>query len=391
VALDCPIHSPDFYTGDPNPAYRGLRRHDPVHWSVEKGGFWSLAKYEDIRWVSAHPELFSSAQGITIPEPGLTLVHEDSLIFTDPPRHWQLRRLISSGFTPRRIRILEPEMRRVVGEVLGPLEDGAVVEFAETVAAPLPTRIIAELLGAPSDDWERFRSWSDAVVGAADPDVELDALGAMAELHEYFLALVADRRRQRRSDIISELIDAEIDGEHLDDDDLYRFCWLLLIAGNETTRNLIALGTKALLDHPDQLRLLLDDPSLIPSAIEEILRWVTPVTHMARTATEDVTIRGTTIRKDQPVVMLYGSANRDEDVFGDDAEEFRITRSPNPHMAFGFGEHLCIGASLARLEARILFEELLCRFPRMEQAGPAVRMRSTTVPGVKHMPVRLRS
>jgi cytochrome P450 len=389
VTSDCPIHSPDFYTGDPNPCYRALRRDDPVHWTDEKGGFWSLLKYDDVRWVSAHPELFSSVHGITIPEPGQDMTQEGSLIFTDPPRHRQLRKLISSGFTPRHVTVLEPEVRKIVAEILGGIPEGEEIEFAETVAAPLPTRIIADLIGAPTEDWERFRAWSDAAVGAADPEVELEAVEAMAELHEYFEALIADRRSEGRQDIISELIEAEVDGERLDDDDLYRFCWLLLIAGNETTRNLIALGTNALIDHPEQLQLLRDDPSLIPGAIEEMLRWTTPVTHMARTATEDVTIRGVTIREGQTVVMLYGSANRDEEVFGDDAEEFRVDRSPNPHLAFGFGEHLCLGASLARLEARILFEELLARYPTIERVGPVVRMRATMVPGVKQLPVRL--
>ncbi|WP_229796324.1 cytochrome P450, partial [Saccharothrix coeruleofusca] len=187
----------------------------------------------------------------------------------------------------------------------------------------------------------------------------------------------------------SILMDAEVDGESLSDDELMSFLHLLLVAGNETTRNLIAMGTIALINHPEQLRVLVEDPSLIPTAIEEMLRYISPVTHMTRWATEDVELRGRTIKKGQAVVLLYGAANRDEDVFGDTAEQFDITRRPNPHLAFGTGEHACLGLSLARLEARVFFEEFLARFDRVELTGEVLRMRSTMVPGVRTMHVRL--
>jgi cytochrome P450 len=387
VSAEFPLHSPDFYAGDPYPAYRVLRRDSPVHWNAE-AGFWALTKYEDIRTVSCHPERFTSTKGITVPDPAQPEpVQEGNLIFTDPPRHGQLRKLIVRGFTPRHVAGLEPKVREIVGGVLADIERGAVVEFAERVAAPLPTRIIAELLGAPPDDWEQFRAWSDAAVGTADPEIELNSMDALMALYEYFRALIADRRRESRDDVISQLIAADVDGEQLTDDDLLNFCFLLLVAGNETTRNLIALGTLALLDHPEQRRLLIDDPALIPGAVEEMLRWTSPVTHMARTAVVDVEMRGQRIAAGDIVVMLYGAANRDEEVFGDDAEEFVVTRAPNPHLAFGFGEHLCLGASLARLEARVMFEELLHAYPDMKLAGDVARMRATMVPGVKRMPV----
>jgi cytochrome P450 len=226
-------------------------------------------------------------------------------------------------------------------------------------------------------------------VGSADPEIQLDPLGALAELHQYFTNLISSRRWKPLDDLLSVVVEAEVDGERLTDQDLLNLSFLLLVAGNETTRNLIALGTLALIDHPDECRKLVDDPGLIPGAVEEMLRWTSPVTHMARAATIDVEIRGQTIRQGETVVMLYGSANRDEDVFGADAEEFRVTRNPNPHVAFGFGEHFCLGASLARLEARVLFEELLRRFPQLELVGEVARMRATMVPGVKRMPVRL--
>ncbi len=384
-----PLHSPDFYAGDPYPIYRELRATSPVHWN-DVTNFWALLKYEDIRFVSSNPALFTSTKGITIPDPDIANpVQEGNLIFTDPPRHRQLRKLINSGFTRRRVAILEPKIREIVRGILDDIEPGSVHEFAEEIAAPLPTRMIAELIGAPPDDWEQFRTWSDAATGTADPEIELDALVAMGQLYEYFQKLIAARRSEPRDDMLSVLAGAEIDDHRLTDADLLNFSYLLLVAGNETTRNLIALGTLALIAHPDQRRLLVDDPRLIPGAVEEMLRWNSPVVQMSRTATTDVEIRGRQISEGDAVVMLYGSANRDEEIFGSDAEEFKVTRHPNPHIAFGCGEHSCVGAQLARLEASVLFEELLRRFPELELVGEVDRMRATMVPGVKRMPVRL--
>jgi cytochrome P450 len=384
-----PLHSPDFYAGDPYPAYRELRATSPVHWN-DVTNFWALLKYEDIRFVSSNPALFSSTKGITIPDPAMpNPVQEGSLIFTDPPRHRQLRKLINSGFTRRQVANLEPKIREIVRGILDRVEPDSIHEFAEEIAAPLPTRIIAELLGAPPDDWEQFRAWSDATTGTADPEIELDTFVAIGQLYEYFQKLIAARRAEARDDMLSILVGAEIDGDRLSHEDLLNFAFLLLVAGNETTRNLIALGTLALIAHPDQRRLLVDDPTLIPGAVEEMLRWNSPVVHMARTATTDVEIRGQLIAEGETVVMLYGSANRDEDVFGCDSEEFKVTRHPNPHIAFGCGEHSCLGAQLARLEARVLFDELLRRFPRLDLVGEVDRMRATMIPGVKRMPVRL--
>ena len=384
-----PLHSPDFYAGDPYPAYRELRAQSPVCWN-DVTNFWALLKYEDIRFVSSNPGMFSSTEGITIPDPAMeSPVQAGNLIFTDPPRHRQMRKLINSGFTRRRVAVLEPKIREIVRGILDGIEPDSVHEFAEEIAAPLPTRMIAELIGAPPDDWEQFRAWSDAATGNADPEIELDPFVAIAQLFEYFQKLIAARRNEPRDDLLSVLAEAEIDEHRLDDEDLLNFAFLLLVAGNETTRNLVALGTLALIAHPDQCRLLVDDPALIPGAVEEMLRWNSPVVHMARTATADVEIRGQLIRAGDVVVMLYQSANRDEEIFGPDSEEFRVTRNPNPHIAFGCGEHSCVGAQLARLEATVLFEELLIRFPRLALVGEVDRMRATMVPGVKRMPVRL--
>lgn len=387
-----PLHSPDFYAGDPYPAYKELRGSTPVVWN-DVTNFWALLKYEDVRYVSGHPLLFSSTQGITIPDPTLPEpVQEGNLIFTDPPRHRQLRKLINSGFTRRQVTLLEPKVREIVKGILDDVDPSRPYEFAEEIAAPLPTRMIAEMLGAPPEDWEQFRTWSDAAVGGDDPDIEMDPLVAMAELYEYFLKLIAIRRSGTLTDsedLLSILAAAEVDGERLSDEDLLNFSFLLLVAGNETTRNLIALGTLALIENPDQFALLRTNPDLMPSAVEEMLRYTSPVTHMARRATEDVEIRGQRISAGDTVVMLYGSANRDEEIFGPSSEVFDITRNPNPHIAFGAGEHACLGAQLARMEARIMFEVLLGTYPTIELTGDVTRLRATMVPGVKSMPVRL--
>jgi cytochrome P450 len=248
-----PLHSPAFYAGDPYPAYRELRATDPVCWN-DDAGFWGLLKYEDVRFVSTNPALFSSAKGITVPDPTLeNPVLDGSLIFADPPRHRQLRKLINTGFTRRQVAILEPKLRAFARAALDRIDPDEGTEFAEQIAAPLPTRMIAELLGAPDTDWERFRTWSDATVGMDDPEVELDTFTAIGELFEYFQELISLRRSgalQDSDDLLSVLVAAEVDGARLTDQDLLYFCLLLLVAGNETTRNLIALGTLALIEHP---------------------------------------------------------------------------------------------------------------------------------------------
>jgi cytochrome P450 len=385
-----PLHLPDFYIGDPAPAYQQLRRDSPVHWTDANGGFWGITRYEDIKFIGSRPHLFSSAQGVLMPDgKPRTVDPRPILITTDPPRHQAMRKLISKGFTPRQVNAMEPDIRAIVCGVLDSAEAGIELEYAEGFVAKVPIRIIADLLGAPAEDWEQFRAWSDASVGSADPDITLTPQDAFGALTTYFQQLIDLRKQNRTNDLISILLNAEVDGERLSPDELMAFLHLLLVAGNETTRNLIAMGTLALINHPEQMRMLVADPSLIPTAIEEMLRYISPVTHMTRWATEDVELRGKTIKKGQAVVLLYGAANRDEDVFGDTAEQFDITRNPNPHLAFGTGEHACMGLSLARLEARVFFEEFLARFDRIELTGEVLRMRSTMVPGIRTMHVRL--
>jgi cytochrome P450 len=283
-------------------------------------------------------------------------------------------------------------VREIVKGIVDGVDPSLEYEFAEEIAAPLPTRMIAEMLGAPAEDWEKFRTWSDAAVGTADPDIELDNMVALGELYEYFTKLIDARRSGEvtsQDDLLSILAAAEVDGERLTDADLLNFSFLLLVAGNETTRNLIALGMQALIEHPQQFALLRSKPELLPLAVEEMLRFTSPVTHMAREATEDVEIRGQQIKAGDTLVMLYGAANRDEEIFGPTSEEFAISRNPNPHIAFGAGEHACLGAQLARLEARVMFEVLLGTYPTIELTGDVTRLRATMVPGVKRMPVRM--
>jgi cytochrome P450 len=381
-----PLHDPDFYRGDPFPAYARLRAEDPVHWH-EPGGFWALSLHADVQLVSRSPALFTSTRGVTLPEPdGSRPAPSDpgTLLYQDPPRHRELRRLIHAGFTSRRIAPLEPRLREIAREIVSGIRADEPLDFAHQAATPLPSMVIAELLGAPVADWPELIRWSDAVNAAHDPDQPLDAREARAAIHAYFGQIIALRRRAPREDLVSLLL-----GAGLSDAEVHSFCWLLLIAGNETTRNLLALGTLALADHPHQLAQLRAEPALLPRAIEEMLRWCNPVTHMARCATRDLELRGRKIREGQCVVLLYGAANRDETVFGLDAERFERARHPNPHLAFGCGEHVCLGAGLARLEARVFFEELLARFGRIERAGPVARVRAAMTPAVKHLPLRL--
>jgi cytochrome P450 len=383
-----PLHSPDFYAGDPYPSYRELRATAPVCWN-EAARFWALLRYDDIRFVSTNPALFTSTNGINIPVPGMpNPVQPDSLIFMDPPRHRQLRTLINNGFSRRQGAALEPAVRQIVGDILDSIQADSVHDFIDTIAAVLPARVLAALLGVPRDDWDQFRAWTDTVIGTADTKPDLDAFETAGRLFHCVRQLITTSRTRGGDEVLSVLAGAEADGHRLSDEELLDFSFLLLASGVETTRSLLALGTLALIAHPDQRRLLDADPGLMPGAIEEMLRWTSPVTHMARTATSDVEISGQRIAAADTVVLLYGSANRDEDVFGSDAEEFKVTRSPNPHIAFGCGEHACVGTQLARLTASVFFGELLARFPELELAGEVVRMPATMLPLVTRMPVR---
>jgi cytochrome P450 len=270
------------------------------------------------------------------------------------------------------------------------LHPGEPVDFVEQVAVPLPLLVIAEMLGVPAADRARFKRWSDAMIAAADLGVAA-SIASVQELFGYFLEALAARRRAPRDDLVSALALAEVEGERLADDELLMFCMTLLVAGNETTRNLIAGGARALIDFPAQRRRLVADRTLLPAAVAEMLRWVTPVRAFARTATADTAIRGQRIAAGDYVVLLYASANRDETVWGPEADRFDVGRAPEAgHLAFGIGAHSCLGANLAVLEAEVLFDELLRRFPDIELATdePLPVRPSNFIVGLEHMPVR---
>jgi cytochrome P450 len=387
IPLEVPLNVPEFHMWDPYPAFAKLRTDDPVHW-CEGGGYWAITRYDDALRVHRDPATFCSGQGMTMKGAELEDVKDvDTLISTDPPRHTRQRSLISRSFTPRAVGELEPRIREITTEILDALVPGEVVDFVSAVSAPLPIIVIAELLGVPIEDREKFVAWSNASVGRVDPEYAEQSLDVLTEQYHYFNEIIARRREQPRRDLISQLLPAESDD--FTHDDLLRLCFLLLAAGNETTRNLVSNGFLALLERPVQMRRLLDGKVKVELAVEEMLRWTNPVIHMARTATRDVTIGERLIRAGDQVVMFYGSVNRDPEVFGDDAEEFRVDRDPNPHLAFGFGEHFCLGAALARLEGRVMFEQLLQRFSACTLEGPVDRLRSTMIRGIKHMPVRV--
>ena len=383
----------DFYLGDPYPALRRLRREDPVHW-YEKAACWCITKHADVEQVSRNPQLFTSTQGILL---GYGLENRQrgvppSILEMDPPQHNRHRKLVIQAFAPRAVAALEPRIRAIARESLDAVPVGEAVDFVNAVSIPLPMYVIAEMVGVPREDWSDFRRWADALVHAAGGmgNAGNDAiLAALGELFAYFTELLAARRRTPREDLVSTLARAEIDGDRLTDPEILMFCATLLAAGNETTRNLISGGAFALMQHPDQKHVLLADPGLVPNAIEEMLRWWPPLLSFSRHATSATSLRGKEIGEGDCVLLLYPAANRDEEVWGEDAERFDVRRdhTRRRHLSFGFGEHLCLGAPLARLEARVMFEELLARLPEFEPAGPLERQHSRLMNGIERMPV----
>lgn len=402
---DIDICSPDTYvSGVPHEAYRLLRKEAPVHffketgsvWTpgVERGpGFWALTKYADIVAVSKDPTRFSSARGGTNIEevsPEDLSVIRLLMVNMDPPEHGKFRRLVSVGFTPRMVALLEPRIRQVTNQLLDGIAAKGEADFVKSIAIELPLQVICEFLGVPHEDRHKVIDWTNRLLGFDDPELHTspeDGKVAAMEMWMYASELTEVKKVTPGEDLISVLLKAELEGLKLTEEELYSFFLLLSVAGNETTRNLVSGGLLALMENPDQRARLLADPSLIPSAAEEMLRWVCPLNYFRRTATVDVEIRGVKIREGDKVAMFYPSANRDEEVFPN-ADTFDIGRTPNEHLSFGIGEHFCLGANLARLEIRVLFEELLRRLPDMELAGPVRKLRSNFINGYKSLPVR---
>jgi cytochrome P450 len=389
----------DFYQRDADAVFRRLRAEDPLHW-YEPCRFWAVTRHADVQEVSQHPRLFSSqrtqlfelvraARG-EAPLPTANAAAAPNIIRMDPPHHNRYRKLVMGAFTPRRIAALEPRVREIAKRSLDAIDPGGPVDFVEQVAIPMPMYVIAELLGVPSEDYGTFRRWSDAMIEAGGGELTEKTVATVAELLQYVLRIAEQRRRAPQDDLVSVLVEAEIDGERLSDAEIGMFGLTLLVAGNETTRNLVSGGALALMRHPEQREKVLADPGLLPNAIEEMLRFVSPVRNFARIATADTELRGKSIRAGDGLALFYGSANRDEQVFGADSDAFDVARpSARRQIAFGFGEHLCLGASLARLEARVMFEELFARWPRFELAGEPEPLASILINGLVRMPVAL--
>ncbi len=392
----------DLYSADtyahamPHDTFDVLRREDPVHWQPEPAGtgYWALTRYEHIVQVSSDNELFSSARGGTnledLGDDALAMIRT-LLINMDPPKHTQYRKLVATGFTPKMVRQLEPHVRQITKQIVDSVASRGSCDFVTDVAAQLPLAVICEMIGVPPEDHHKIFDWSNRLIGFDDPEYHTspeDGRIAATEMFMYANAMAQDRKAKPRGDLVSVLMQAEVDGDRLSEADFDGFFIVLAVAGNETTRNLISGATLALIEHPEQRQRLIDDPALMPTAVEEFLRWVSPLIYFRRTLQRDVVVAGRQLHEGDKVAMYYPSGNRDESAF-DQPHTFDVGRSPNGHMAFGGGgPHFCLGASLARLEIQCMFEELLTRLPDMELAGPVNRLRSNFISGIKHMPVR---
>jgi cholest-4-en-3-one 26-monooxygenase len=382
--------------GPPHQFFTWLRNEHPVWWhesGTHPPGYWVVTKYQDVIDIERDPRTFSSARGGALLDDqgqGTELM----MLNQDPPQHTRLRNLVARGFTPKVMKGLEPHIRDAARQIVDRVaKRDDVVDFVPDLAAELPLVVIAELLGIPYEDRHKVFEWSNRLVGAQDPEYAGDEasgppINASVELYAYAQSLADDRRARPMDDIVTTLVTAELDGEKLSDLEFNVFVLLLAVAGNETTRNLISGGMLALMEHPDQRdRLVADLDRLLPTAVDEMLRYVSPVQYFRRTATVDTELRGVPIQAGQKVTMWYGAANRDEDVFPD-PQQFDVGRTPNEHLAFGGrGPHYCLGASLAKLEIKVMFEEILRRLPDMRLAGEPQRLRSILISGIKHLPV----
>lgn len=391
--MDQTIHpsDPRFFT---RPEYHDVLttlRHEAPLWEYSPG-LWTVARYEHIREISRDPQRFCSSRGALVNDPlrdQKITMGTPSILHMDPPGHSAFRGLVNRRFTPRALAPLASSIRRSASELIGTAQACEEIDYVSELSAPFPLAVIAELLGIEGSDRQDFRRWSDAAIDSPDlpPDETMESLG---ELAKFIAEHIRAKRERPGDDLVSLLVESEIDGCPLSKEELFMFLLTLLVAGNETTRTLLSGTALVLADHPDQRAELAEDPSLLPAAVEECLRWVTPVQAFCRTANEDIDLDGTLIRHGDYVCLLYASGNRDERIFGEDAATFDVRRATNPmHVAFGFGEHVCLGASLARMEARIFVEELLARYPDFAVVGAPERVSSTTVAGIRSLPVVL--
>ncbi len=420
------LSNPDnFLEGSPHKWFAEIRKEDPVYWHEGATGaaFWCVTKWADLRHVSRSPALFSSQRGGTnMPNPHMEEMMRKRaaeggmsgpmaemakraqeqaqeggggggfpiMLMMDPPRHVKFRRLVQRSFTPRYVEGLEPHIRDLAKRIVDGVVEKGECEFVTEVAAELPLQVICEMMGVPEEDRHEIFEITNRMIGFDDPELGEDqAERAMASMGMFAKAtkVAALYRENPQENLTSYLLHRDMDGEKLTEIEYAAFFLLLCVAGNETTRTVTTNGMRLLIEQPDQLQRLTDDPSLIPSAVEEILRYEPAVHHFRRTATQDTEIRGRKIKEGDPVVMWYAAANRDEEIF-EDSERFDVGRSPNEHVSFGIGEHFCLGANLARLELNAIFDELIPRLRNPEFAGPVRRLRSNFINGVKEMRVR---
>lgn len=384
-----------FAKGHPWAQYAWLRANDPVHWHEEADGpgFWALTRYEDVRRVSRQPQVFSSAaRGVMMAESGEEgLVAQRQMMLTmDPPQHDRFKLLVSRGFTPRNAQVLEARIGELAAEIVADVAGKGECDFVSDIAGRLPSGLIAELMGIERHEGERLYELTETMHTTDDslvsPAQRAQAIGEMLA----FAGQTAERKRARPGDdIASVLVQAEVDGDRLTDAEFQWFFLLLVNAGGDTTRNLLANGLQLLFEHPqERARLQADLDGLVPTAVEEMLRYSTPVAHFRRTAMEDTTIGERPIRAGDKVVMFYGSANRDEAVFAD-PDRFDVARNPNPHLAFGGGgPHLCLGMHVARIEIAVMLREVLTRLPDLQPAGEPELLPSNFIAGLKSLPVR---
>jgi cytochrome P450 len=387
--------------GYPHAVWTRLRAEAPVAHFAPAGyrAFWAITKHADIVAIASQPQRFSSAHGIILGRANAVAVPSEMVVTLDPPRHGPMRRVASRRFTPRALSAQREEIERITVEILDRAATaGAVAEcdFVERIAAPLPIAVVAWVLGVPRDDWGLLFRWTNEVIGKDDPEYRRPGetpsqtiRRARGELHAYFDRLIEQRRGAPEDDLVSELVRAKIGEAPLTQEQLLAYCELMVEAGNETTRNAISGGLLAFCEHRGEWEKLRDRPELLSDAVEEILRWVSPITHFTRTATEDCEVRGSQIRAGEQVALFWASANRDEEVFADPFV-FRVDRRPNPHLAFGVGEHFCMGAHVARVELETIFRHLLRRLAWFEVSGPVERLSSAVNGGLKHLPLRYR-
>jgi len=392
------LHRPETYVdGAPHGLFARLRREDPVVFQEMDGepGYWAVLRHADVGHVAKHPEVFSAGEGGVVIEdldPASLEQMRDMLLAMDPPRHTAYRLPIAPEFKARVIAEMEGRIRTITREILDRADDaGPEVEFVHDVCAHLPSQVIGELMGLPRDDWARVHAMAERNSGGQDPDIAAaaDRGSSSVDMAMYGVAFAAARREMpEQGDLTDLLLGGVFDGRQMTDIDFGRFFVQLVTAGNDTTRTMLSSGLLALLEHPVQLEMLRRDPALIPSAIEEILRWANPLHYFRRTAMVDTELAGVSIAEGDKVAMIYTSANRDEAVF-DDPQTFDITRNPNHHLSFGIATHFCLGVHLARLEGRVFFEEVLDRWPHIEMTGEPRRQSSNLNNSLKRLPVQL--